>query len=180
MQNIIRGTMSLLLLSAALGMMAADVPTTPWDGQALTCPCNQQALHSVMIENTYRGLSQGPLRLACLEALPKGVLLRAGKVSISQQQLTAEIAKVKPDMQSVLKKHGFFVLEQMATRQLLSEEARNWAKDRKRDTKKDTDTTLLQAYLTSITASMTVSAMPRCRRFMKPTKRWWVGQVMPR
>jgi len=155
MRNTYRGAVSLLLVSAAIGIMAAGVPEVPREAQA----GNQEAPipRAVTIENAYMGLSQGPLRLACLEALPKGILLRAGKVAITEKQLTEEIAKVKSDMQPVLEKHGFFILEQMATRQLLTEEARAWANDTKRDTKKDTDATLIQAYLTSIAAAVTVS-----------------------
>jgi len=146
--------------------MAADLPATdvpidvPWEAQAraAVCPCQEaQSAPLVTIEGTYQGLSQGPLRSACLESLPKGMLLRAGKVTISDKQLTAEITKAKPDMQPVLKKNGFLILEQMATRQLLTAEARTWATATKRDTKKDTDATLNQAYLTSIADAATVS-----------------------
>jgi len=162
MRNVIRGAVALLFVSAAIGIMAADVPAdAPWEALARdnACPCSQEAAvpRAVTIESTYLGLSQGPLRTACLVALPKGTLLRAGKMTITDKQLAAEIAKAKPDMQSILKKNGFFVLEQMATKQLLIAEARAWATETKRDTKKDTDATLIQAYLTNIAKNVTVT-----------------------
>jgi len=162
MRNVTRGAVALFFVSAAIGIMAAGVPAdAPWEALARdnACPCSQEAAtpRLVTVESTYLGLSQGPLRLACLASLPKGVLLQAGKVAITDKQLTAEIAKAKPDMQTVLKKHGFFMVEQMATRQLLLAEAHDWATETKRDTKKDTDATLIQAYLKSIAARVMVS-----------------------
>lgn len=162
MRNVICGAVALLLVCVAMSAMAADGPAdAPWEALARdnACPCSQEAVapRPVTIESTYLGLSQGPLRVACLVTLPKGTLLRAGKVTITDKQVAAEIAKAKPDMQLVLKKNGFFVLEQMATRQLLTAEARAWAAETKRDTKKDIDATLLQAYLTSIADAVTVT-----------------------
>jgi len=160
MRYIFHGTLSLLLVNVAIGIMAAGVPEVPWEVQSRGgCPCSQEAPipRLVTIDNTYMGLSQGPLCQARLMTLPKGVLLRAGKVIISNKKLSAEIASAKPDMQPILKKHGFFVLEQLATKQLLIEEARVWAKNSKRNMKKDTDAKLLQAYLTSIGAAEKVA-----------------------
>ncbi len=162
MRNVIREAVALLCAYAAIGSMAVGTPVdAPWEALAQdnACPCSLEAVapHLVTVESTYLGLSQGPLRLACLASLPQGMLLRAGKVTISDKQLAAEIAKATPDMQSVLTKNSFFMAEQMATRQLLTAEARAWATETKRDTNKDTDATLNQAYLTSIVKNITVS-----------------------
>jgi len=156
-----QGAIALFLVSAAVGIMAADVPVdVPWEARARAAVCPCQATPNARlatIEDTYLGLSQGPLRFACLEALPKGVLLRAGTVTISEQQLAAEIAGANTDMQPIMKKNSFLILEQMATRQLLTAEARAWATNTKRDTKQDTDATLMQAYLASIARQTTVT-----------------------
>lgn len=145
MSVMLRGVIALLLVSATAGIPVVGVPAeTP-------------KIRPPAIETTYPGLSRGPLRQACPAALPNGVLLRAGTLTITDKQLSAEIARAQPDLQPVLKKNGFFVVEQLATRQLLIAEARAWATETKRDTKKDTDATLIQAYLTSIAKNITVS-----------------------
>lgn len=149
MLNVIRGAVALLFVSTAFSIMAANV--------LADAPLEIALPRAVTIESTYLGLSQGPLRATTLVALPKGILLRAGKVTITDKQLAAEIAKASPDMQPVLKKNSFLILEQMATRQMLTQEARVWATETKRDTRKDTDATLIQAFLTSIADDVTVS-----------------------
>jgi thiol-disulfide isomerase/thioredoxin len=109
------------------------------------------------VEDAYMGLSQGPLTNARLELLPKGTLLRAGKVILLDKQLSTEIAKGKPETQSLMKNNSFFILEQMATKLLLTEEARVWAKSTKRDTKKEAENSLVQSYLASVSSKVTVT-----------------------
>ena len=122
------------------------------------CPCSQDAPvpRSVTLDDTYLGLSMGPLRQAKLTTLPNGLVLRAGKVEMSEKQLTSEMAKAPAEMRESLKKNGFFVLENMAVRTLLLAEAHTWAGITGRNTKQDTAETLTKAYLQSLVAEVRV------------------------
>ncbi|HEY3376323.1 MAG TPA: thioredoxin family protein [Armatimonadota bacterium] len=123
------------------------------------CPCSQDAPvpRSVKLDDTYLGLSMGPLRQAKLTALPQGLVLRAGKVEISEKQLTYEMAKAPAEMRESLKKNGFFVLENMTVRTLLLAEAHTWAGKTGRNTKQDTAASLIKAYLRSLVAEVRVT-----------------------
>ena len=108
------------------------------------------------VESHYQGLSSGPLRQAKLAALPKGVLLRAGKLTITEKQVAEEIARAKPDVQAQLKRYQFFLLEQVSIKGLLLVEARAWAAAEKRDAK-ESDDAVIRAYLQSVAATAAVS-----------------------
>jgi len=101
------------------------------------------------VESEYPGLSSGPLRMARLVALPKGVLLQAGALAVTEKQLAGEIAAYEPGLQAQLKKQAFFLLEQVAIKPLLLAEARAWAASEKRPGD-EPDDAVLQAYLRSI------------------------------
>lgn len=109
------------------------------------------------VESTYLGLSTGALQDARLVTLPKGMVLRAGAVRITEQQVAAEIGKAKPDVQASLKKNRFFMLEQMATKSLVIQEARAWADATKWKGKRDDERALLNAYFNGITGNVTVT-----------------------
>jgi thioredoxin 1 len=72
-----------------------------------------------LVSVTYAGLASGCLTYACLSDLPKGTLLKAGDLVISERDVADEIAKAPPDVQAQLKKNGFFVLEQIAGPKLI-------------------------------------------------------------
>lgn len=101
----------------------------------------------------YVALSTGPLWQARLVQLPAGLLLRAGEVHITAQQLEAKIAQYarQGGAAQQLRQWRFYVLENMAVEVLLMAEARKWAgagEDQKPD--------LLEAYLRSIADAATV------------------------
>lgn len=108
------------------------------------------------VEAQYFGLSSGPLRQATLVTLPKGILLRAGALTITEKQLAAEMAKATPDVQAQLEQHQFFLLEQLSLKSLLLAEARTWAIAEKQDAKENDDA-LIRAYLQSVAKQATVS-----------------------
>ncbi len=116
-----------------------------------------KTMKAITINDTYMGLSNGPLSNATLEELPKGILMQSGKIIISDKQLSTEIAKEKPEMQQILKDNSFFILEKMSMNLLLNVEARAWAKSIKRDTKKENDAAIIQAYLESLTDKVVIS-----------------------
>ncbi|MHB9024499.1 MAG: thioredoxin family protein [Armatimonadota bacterium] len=109
------------------------------------------------VEGTYLGLSTGALRDARLVSLPQGTLLRAGAVTVTARQVAAEITKSKPELQAVLKTNQFFILEQLAIRQLLLAEARAWADSTKWPGKQPDERALLNAYLTGLAEKVIVT-----------------------
>lgn len=76
------------------------------------------------VESRYPQLASAGLVHARLAELPDGVLLQAGATTITQEHVDAEIAKSPVETQEQLRKNAFFLLEQMASRQLLVQEAR--------------------------------------------------------
>lgn len=123
----------------------------------LPAASQQSAVKAQRVEDVYPGLFSGALASARLAVLPLGVLLRSGDVKITQKDLDAEIAKAPGDVRSQLKNNAFFVLENRAARELLTAEAKAWAKSTGR--KPDANTNLLlKAYLDDMTARVTVTS----------------------
>lgn len=82
---------------------------------------------SPVVHETYPGLASAGLSYAVLEDLPEGVLLRSGAVEITKGMLQEEIAKAPEKTREQLAKNAFFLLEQMGTRRILLELARQKA-----------------------------------------------------
>jgi len=72
-----------------------------------------------LVSATYPGLASGCLTYARLSDLPKGTLLRAGDLILTEKDVADEIAKAPQDVQAQLKKNGFFMLEQIAGPRLI-------------------------------------------------------------
>ena len=72
-----------------------------------------------LVSEAYPGLASGCLTYARLSDLPKGTLLRAGDLTLTEKGVADEIAKAPAEMQTQLKKNGFFVLEQIAGPKLI-------------------------------------------------------------
>jgi len=77
-----------------------------------------------LVSETYPGLASGCLTYAGLTELPKGTLLRAGGLAITEKDVADEIGKAPPDVQAQLKKNGFFMLEQIAGPKLIVQVAK--------------------------------------------------------
>jgi len=77
-----------------------------------------------LVSETYPGLASGCLTYARLTELPKGTLLRAGDLTLTEKDVADEIAKSPQDVQAQLKKNGFFVLEQIAGPKLIVQVAK--------------------------------------------------------
>ena len=78
----------------------------------------------LLVSETYPGLASGCLTYARLSDLPKGTLLKAGDLVITEKDVADEIAKAPAEMQAQLKKNGFFVLEQIAGPKLIVQVAK--------------------------------------------------------
>jgi thioredoxin 1 len=99
-----------------LSAQAADRPETASGPPAASQPA--------AINDTYPGLASSGLTLARLADLPKGTVLRAGDLTITEKEVADEFAKAPKETQDQLKKNAFFLLEQMATKALLLKEAK--------------------------------------------------------
>ncbi|MCE5200334.1 MAG: thioredoxin family protein [Armatimonadota bacterium] len=113
----------------------------------------QDASKTVAAE--YPFLSSGALGSATLSALPKGIILRSGELTLTQKDLDAEIRKSPESMRPQLKQNLFFVLENKTTQTLFTWEALSWAKTQK-TAPKDEDS-LIRAYFESITSGVSVN-----------------------
>lgn len=109
-----------------------------------------------LVKDAYPDLTSGALTLAKVVDLPSDILLRSGKIEISQKDIDAEIASAPEELRTQLAQYQFLVLENKATQALLEDEAGNWAKENKRPTDEAKDQ-LMQAYILSLTSNVSVS-----------------------
>jgi thioredoxin 1 len=145
----VRARMAYAALAAGLLALIAAAP--PHAGAAANQP------EPPNVEAAFPGLSAGPLRPARLANLADGVILRAGTLEIREVQIAAEIAKAPEQLRSQLRTNEFFVLERLATRELLLREARAWAASTKRPQKPANDNDLIRSYTESAVPQQTVS-----------------------
>jgi len=154
----------------------------------LLCLALVTSLTALRVEAAPRTLAQecpllgaGPLTSARLAELPAGMLLRAGSVTVTTQDVDAEVAKAPPEVRSQLERNRLFLLEQLATKRLVPVEADQWAKATKRDAK-ETEAARVQAYLGSIVAGVAISDA-ELHRFFDENKSMFGGasfeQVKP-
>ena len=74
---------------------------------------------ALTINEAYPDLASGALSYAKDANLPQGVLLRAGVLQITANELQQDVNNARSDMREQLKKNSFFHLEQLATKKLL-------------------------------------------------------------
>ena len=72
-----------------------------------------------LVHDVYPGLASNGLTYARLVDLPAGVLLKAEGVTLTDKDVAGQIARVPQEMQAQLQKNAFFMLENLATRQIL-------------------------------------------------------------
>jgi thioredoxin 1 len=75
------------------------------------------------VEELYPGLVTGVLTWATPVKLPQGTLLTAGGLTIRESEITKEIGLSEPGLRSQLSKISIFLLENLATKGLLLQEA---------------------------------------------------------
>ena len=108
------------------------------------------------VSDLYSNLASMALVNAQPAELPQDVLLQAGDIKITKADLDAEIDKAPAAMREQLRKNAFFLLEQMATRELLVEEAKAASANDGKDATLS-DQGLLKAYFDKLTSDVKVT-----------------------
>lgn len=147
MKRKIRSIAAIVVLGVSvLPVSAADVPSATADAQ----------VKSVLVCDVYPGLASNSLTYARLGDLPSGVILKTDSLTIKDTDIASEIAKVPQEMQAQIKKNAFFLLENLATRQLLVALAKAKTAEQK-DASPPDERALIQTYLQGLVANVEVS-----------------------
>lgn len=109
------------------------------------------------INEAYPNLASAALVNAKIADLPEGILLRTDKISITRKELDTEITKAPEAMQGQFGKNAFFILEQMATKQLLFQEAKAAAAKDGKDVSKLSEKEIISGYFDKLTADLAVT-----------------------
>ena len=112
---------------------------------------------SPTVGETYIGLASDGLTYAKLADLPKGVLLRAGELTVTEKEVMDEVAKAPGDVQEELKKEAFFILERIAVRRLLLTEARAEATKSGKDPAKMAEKEIMDGHFAAIVDKVKVT-----------------------
>lgn len=115
----------------------------------------QSNKNTTTIESRFPGLSSGPLSKATVASLKGGAILVADGISITAKDISNEIAKAPKETQSQLSKYPFFMLEQIAIRRLITNEAKKWASSKGITSNSDSD--LIEKYINSYLGDIKVS-----------------------
>jgi len=126
-------------------------PLAVWANESPAAQVDVQKKPS-LVRDAYPSLASNSLTYAKLSDLPSGVLLKAEGVTLTDKDVAGEIAKVPQEMQDQLKKNAFFMLENMATRQLLVTLAKAKTPQPPSDEQE-----LIQTYLKGLVASVEAS-----------------------
>jgi thiol-disulfide isomerase/thioredoxin len=129
--------------ASILPICAAEIPAVNTDAPkrpALMC-------------DAYPGLASNSLTYAKLSDLPAGVLLKAEGVTLTDKDVSDQIAKVPQEVQAQLKKNAFFMLENLATRQILTTLAKAKAAEQK-DAPPSDEKEMIQTYLKGLVANV--------------------------
>jgi thioredoxin 1 len=144
-KNVLPGIVVLLGLSALC--VQASEPAAPkaevGKKPALVC-------------EVYPGLASSSLTYAKLSELPAGVILKAEGLTLTDKDVAGQIAKAPQEMQAQLQKNAFFMLENLATRQLLALQAKSKGPEQK-DAASSDERELVQRYLGELVANVQVS-----------------------
>ena len=111
----------LTIVAAVLALTLASIRAAD---KPATAPAPAATLQAAGINDTYPGLASSGLTLARLADLPKGTVLKAGDLTITEKELADQIAKAPKEVRDQLARNAFFVLEQMATGRLVLAEAK--------------------------------------------------------
>ncbi len=109
-----------------------------------------------LVRDVYPGLASSSLTYARLGDLPSGVILKTDGLTIKDTDIAGEIAKVPTEMQAQIRKNAFFLLENLATRQLLAAQAKAKIADQK-DAPASDERALIQTYLKGLVADVEAS-----------------------
>lgn len=143
LHRMLAGVVAAVLL-AAFTAMAQSAPTP-------------DSARSPTVNETYPGLASGGLSFAKLSDLPEGVLLRSGFTDITSKSLEDQIGKAPEAMREGIKKNGFFMLEQMATKKLVLELAKQQATEAKKDIASKSEQDILDDYVQGLVGQVTAT-----------------------
>ena len=136
-----------MIVSTSLGLAQQAEPATK----------PPKETEPAIIVESYPDLASGGLSYAALAELPQGTVLRSGSLEITQMKLDAEISKVPANIRDQLKKNSFFLLEQMATQELLLAEAKTELTKAKEDPSGKNSRQILSEYLQGLTDKVKVT-----------------------
>ncbi len=109
------------------------------------------------IDTLYPGLTSGAFCFATVGELPANTLVRAGSLEFTTEALEAEIAQSPEKTRETNKKNAFFVLEQMVSKRLLLEAAKQQAMEAKKDIAALSEKDLLGEYARGLVSSVQAS-----------------------
>ena len=132
--------------ASILHVCAADIPPASAD-------ISQKP---ALVRDAYPGLASNSLTYAKLSDLPSGVILKTDHLAIKDKDVTDEIAKAPQAMQAQLRKNAFFMLENLAARQLLVTLAKAKTPESK-DAAASDERELIQNYFMGLVANVEVS-----------------------
>lgn len=112
---------------------------------------------SATVESIYPGLASGVLAYAMLHDLPSGILLKAGNVEIATDEFDGEVVGAPESMREQLRKNGFFLLEQLATRKLLVQVAKEHADNTGAGFSQNSERDIIRAYFQQIVEKVAVT-----------------------
>ena len=112
---------------------------------------------SATVESIYPGLASGVLTYARLGDLPGGTLLQSGRVEITTDELDGEVVRSPEGVREQLRKYAFLLLEQIVTKKLLLEAAREHAIQTKADFSDKSDMDIIRTYLRQIVEKVEVT-----------------------
>ena len=121
---------------------------------AMAGSATAEAVVAETVEGRHPGLASGALAFARLAELPKGVLLRCGKLELTTADLGKALREAPGLAGEELRRGAFFVLESEATPQLLALAAKAAAAG---DTGTKTERELVEGYFGSVTAKVRVA-----------------------
>jgi thiol-disulfide isomerase/thioredoxin len=102
------------------------------------------------VRDVYPGLTIGALSSAQLQELPEGVLLKSDGIEIKTEVITKIIDAQPQETREDLKKNAFFILEQEATKQILSSLAKKAISRPLAEISKDDNEMITQFFETTI------------------------------
>lgn len=137
---------AVLALGGFEPLWATDKHATPSAATSTSQPAS--------VNNAYPGLASSGLMLARSADLPKGTVLKAGDLTVTEKEISDKIAQAPKDVQDQLKMNAFFVLEQMVTKSLILKEARADAGKAAMDAD---ERVLVQLYLAKLSEKVKVS-----------------------
>jgi len=127
------------------------------EDKAAVAPSSAAPDKPVMMDEVYPGLASAVLTCARLVDLPEGTLLRAGELVIKASRVSEQIDQAPKPVQTQLRKNALFVLEQIATRELLLMEATAHAAKAGTDVTESSERDIMEKYFRALVEKTAVT-----------------------